>query len=98
MKLVIFIYIILTSNLIYACDNSLTTASSSVQFETQESSQNEENECCNELCLCNCCNQLSVISLIAIQNICENYSTPIFYSSVQILSDYSSYHWQPPKV
>jgi hypothetical protein len=98
MKAAIFIFIILASNSIYACDNSPSAECDTIQLETNELSQTETNDCCNELCYCNCCNQVSVLSLIMIQNICENYSTPIIYNSIQNLSDYSSSPWQPPKI
>jgi len=98
MKKAIFIFIILASNFIYACDNSPSADCDTIQFEFNELSQSNTDDCCEELCLCNCCNQVSILSLIIVQNICENYSTPIIYSSIHNLSDYSSYHWQPPKV
>ena len=98
MKLVIFIFLILTSNFTYACIKSPSADCNDVQIESKESSQNEENECCDELCLCNCCNKLSLIGLIFVQNIYGNYSTPRFNPSIQNISDYSSFHWQPPKV
>ena len=98
MKLVIFIFIILANNFTYACINSPSADCNNVQIEGKESSQNEENECCDELCLCNCCNKLSLGGLIFVQNICGDYSTLVFNSSFQNISDYSSFHWQPPKV
>jgi hypothetical protein len=98
MKAVISIFIILASNSIYACDNSPVDVCNIVQLEDSELSQTETDDCCRELCYCNCCNQVSVLSLILDQNICENYSTPIIYHSTQNLSDYSSSPWQPPKV
>ena len=98
MKLVIFIFIILVSNFTYACINSPSADCNNVQIESKDSSQNEENECCDELCLCNCCNKLSLIRLIFFQNIFGDYSTPLFNPSIQNISGYSSFHWQPPKV
>jgi hypothetical protein len=98
MKAVIFIFIIFAINLIYACDDSPSAECDAVQLEANELSQTEPYDCCSELCYCNCCNQVSVLSLIKVQNIYENYSTPIIYHSVQNLSDYSSSHWQPPKI
>ncbi|MBU2505785.1 MAG: hypothetical protein KJ799_03555, partial [Bacteroidetes bacterium] len=68
------------------------------QLENNEFSHTEADECCNEMCFCNCCNQVSVLSLIPDQNICENYSTPIIYPFLQNLADYSSVPWQPPKI
>jgi len=98
MKATIFIFILLTSSFIYACDNSTFDECNSVQLERNELSDTETQNCCSELCYCNCCNQVSVLSLIMVQNTCENYSTPRIHHSIQNLSDYSSYHWQPPKV
>jgi len=98
MKAAIFIFILLVGNSIYACDDSRSDEYNTVQLETNELSQTQTDDCCDELCVCNCCNQVSVLSLIMVHNICENYSTPIIYHSIQNLSEYSSYHWQPPKV
>lgn len=98
MKAVIIIFILIASSSSLACDNSASTECDGVQYETYELLQAESNKCCSELCYCNCCNQLSVLSLILTQNVCENYSTPIVYHSIQNLSDYPSFHWQPPKV
>ena len=97
MKAAIFIFIVLATNFTYACDNSQSAECNDVQFETSELEQTETDNCCSELCNCNCCNQVSVLSLIMVQNICENYSTPIVYYPIKNLSDYSSSHWQPPK-
>ncbi len=98
MKLAIFIFIILVSNLLYASDNIADAGCNIVYFETNESSQTGTNDCCSVLCLCSCCNHLNVVSLIIFQNIDVNFSTPIFYSSIQNISEYSSNHWQPPKI
>ena len=98
MKGAIFIFILLASNFIYACDNSPVDICNTVQLENNELSQTETDDCCRELCYCNCCNQVSVLSLIIAQNNCDNFSTQINSHSIQNLSDYSSSHWQPPKV
>jgi len=97
MKAVIIIIILFANDPIYVCDNSQSAECDSFQFEANELLKSEPDDCCNELCYCNCCNQVSVLSLVIAQNICENYSTPIGNQSIQNLSDYSSTHWQPPK-
>jgi hypothetical protein len=98
MKVAIFIFILLASNSIYACDNASSVVCNTVQLEYNELSHTEADDCCNELCFCNCCNQVRVLSSILDQDICENYSTPIIYYSIQNLSGYTSSHWQPPKI
>jgi hypothetical protein len=98
MNVAILIFIIIVSNSIFACDNSSSVECKAVQLETNELSQTETDDCYSELCYCNCCNQLSVLSFIIVQNILENYSKPIISNSIQNLSDYSPPPWQPPKI
>ena len=98
MKAVIVVFIILANISIFACDNSIAAEYGTDQLGTNELSQVNNEDCCSELCYCNCCNQISVLVLIPVQNICENHTTPIIYHSIKNLSDYSSSHWQPPKV
>ena len=98
MKVAIFIFILLANNYAYACDNSQSTECSDVQIELNELSNTKTNDCCSELCYCSCCTQVSVINLTMVHDYCENYSTPIIYNSIRNLSDYFSFHWQPPKV
>jgi hypothetical protein len=98
MKVAIYIFILLASTSIYACDNSPSDVCNTVQFQYNDFSHTEADDCRSELCFCNCCNQASILSLIIDQNICENNSTPTIYHSFQNLSGYSSSHWQPPKI
>lgn len=98
MKAAIIIFILFTSNSIFACDNSPSDGCNTVQLEYNELSHTEADECCNEMCFCNCCNQVSVISVILNQNILINYSTHINFHSLQNLSYYTSSPWQPPNI
>ena len=98
MKTAIFIIIILVSNSIYACNNSSSDECNIIQNETNELTQSESDDCCSEYCFCNCCNQISVLSFSLMQNITYKLSSTIIINSIQNLSDYSSFHWQPPKV
>lgn len=81
-----------------ACDISKSAIRYSVLFETNDSEQTQSDDCCSGICFCNCCNQVFLLTLFTEQNICDNYSTRIKYFTIQNLSDYSSKHWQPPKV
>ena len=98
MKTAIIIIIILSSSSISACNNSPTDEHIIIQLETNDFAQSETDDCCSEFCFCNCCNQISVLSLSLMQNITYKLSSTIIINSIQNLSDYSSFHWQPPKV
>ncbi|MBZ0201351.1 MAG: hypothetical protein K8H86_15890, partial [Ignavibacteriaceae bacterium] len=82
----------------YAYDNAPCDECYTVQTEKNEFSITKTDDGCGVLCYCNCCNQVSVLSLMLVQNICDNYFAHIVSRSTQNLSDYSSSHWQPPKV
>ena len=84
MKTAIIIFILFAVSSIHACDNSPSGKCESVQVEIDKLLQSESEDCCGELCYCNCCSQISVLSLIMVQDICENYSTPIIYHSIKI--------------
>lgn len=98
MKTAIIIIIILSTNSIYPCNNSQADECNIIQIVTNEFMETESNDCCNEFCFCNCCNQINILSLSMMQNITDKLASTIVVNSIQNLLDYSSYHWQPPKV
>jgi hypothetical protein len=98
MKYVIFIFVLLFSTSIYACDNTSSDECSSVQLQYTDHTQTASDNCCDEFCFCNCCNQISLLGFIVEPNNSENYSPRIMYQSSQNFSGYFSTHWQPPKI
>ena len=99
MKTTIIIIFLLLYSEIYGCENQLqytceVTASINKISETQHS----EYDCCNEFCICNCCNHISFFTQIRNQALFRNSSTFIKLNCFQIPDDFSPSLWQPPNL
>lgn len=98
MSKLLFSLILLLGTAIYSFDMPQNYECEAIQLDSNLVSQPETSNCCSDFCFCNCCNHVSLLSLIMTQNNYENYSKSISLHSIKDLSDYSTLHWQPPKV